>query len=988
MLRHLAFAALTLVLMLSATHAIAQAGALMPQELRCEYLTNPLSVHESRPRLYWTLRAARRAEHQTAYQVQVSSSAVLLAGGHADLWDSGRVESGQTAHIEYSGRPLPARQGCHWRVRVWDRDGREGAWSDPAVWEMGLLNPDDWTAKWIDAAPSPVQLTVTRAVYATVDGSVTKDVTDTVGLLVNNTGGDLAVTNETLGGDPAYGQRKRLRIEYTLDGAAKASEADEGTTLSLPSGQLPYLRRGFTLGKPVARARLYVTALGVYEISLNGKRVGDQHLAPGWTDYRKRVHYQAYDVASQLAAGENAIGAMVGPGWFCGRVGLFGITKFYGDAPALIAQLEITYADGSTERIVTDNSWKMHPGPLLMADMMRGETYDATLAIAGWSRPGLDDRHWGSATVRDEVRNLQGEVAEPVKIVAELPAKSVTEPEANKAIFDLGQNMVGVVRLRVALPRGTVLTIRHGEMLNPDGSLYTANLRGAPSIDTYTCAGTGVEVWQPRFTFHGFRYVEVSNLGPSPSAGTVTGLVLSSATPPAGTFECSDPRLNQLYSNIVWGQRGNYLSVPTDCPQRDERMGWMADTQVFVPTAAYNADIAAFITKWMTDVIDAQREDGAHSDVAPATRGLTYGTPAWADAGTVVPWLIYEIYGDKRLLERSIESMIRWVEWCREHSTGLLRDRDRGNDYGDWLSINADTPKDVLGTAYFAHSTDLVARSLRVLGRVEEAMQYEQLFEDIKAAFNKAYVGADGRIKGDTQTAYILGLRFNLLSHEHRERALEYLVADIESKGNRLSTGFVGVSHLLPVLSENGRPDVAMKLLLQDEFPSWLYSVKHGATTIWERWNGYTPETGPHPDISMNSFNHYALGSCGQWLFSDVAGISPTNFVGFAQADLWPQWDGPITAANATYRSIHGTWRSSWKNDGGRMTFDVTVPPNTVSHIMIPAERVEDIFESGRPVVGADGVVAIDGIRSILAFGPVANIELGSGEYRFEFTMP
>lgn len=988
MLRHLAFAALTLVLMLSATHAMAQDGALIPQELRCEYLTNPLSVHEPRPRLYWTLRAARRAEHQTAYQVQVSSSAVLLAAGHADLWDSGRVESDQTAHIEYSGRPLPARQCCHWRVRVWDRDHREGAWSDPAVWEMGLLNADDWTAKWIDAAPSPVQLTVTRAVYATVDGSVAKDVTEAVGLLVNNTGGDLAVTNETLGGDPAYGKRKRLRIEYTHDGAAKVNEADEGTTLSLPSGRLPYLRRGFTLGKPVARARLYVTALGVYELSLNGTRIGDQHLAPGWTDYRKRVHYQAYDVASQLAEGDNAIGAMVGPGWFCGRVGLFGITKFYGDAPALIAQLEVTYADGSTERIVTDSSWRTHPGPLLMADMMRGETYDATLASAGWSRTGFDDRHWASATYRDEVRNLQGEVAEPVKIVAELPAKSVTEPEANTAIFDLGQNMVGVIRLRVALPRGTVLTIRHGEMLNPDGTLYTANLRGAPSIDTYTCAGTGIEVWQPRFTFHGFRYVEVSNLGPAPSVGTVTGIVLSSATPSAGTFECSDPRLNQLYSNIVWGQRGNYLSVPTDCPQRDERMGWMADTQVFVPTAAYNADIAAFMTKWMTDVIDAQREDGAHSDVAPATRGLTYGTPAWADAGTIVPWLMYEIYADKRLLGRSIESMIRWVEWCREHSTGLLRDKDRGNDYGDWLSINADTPKDVLGTAYFAHSTDLVARSLRVLGRVEEAMKYEQLLGDIKAAFNKAYVAADGRIKGNTQTAYILGLRFNLLSHEHRERAMEYLVADIETKGNRLSTGFVGVSHLLPVLSENGRPDVAMNLLLQDEFPSWLYSVKHGATTIWERWNGYTPESGPHPDIGMNSFNHYALGSCGQWLFSDIAGISPKKFEGFARVDLWPQWDGPITAAKATYRSIHGTWRSSWKNDGGRMTFDVTVPPNTVSHIMIPAERVARIFESGRPVVGSDGAVAIDGIRSILAFGPVANIELGSGEYRFEFTMP
>ncbi|MBX3404094.1 MAG: family 78 glycoside hydrolase catalytic domain [Phycisphaeraceae bacterium] len=958
--------------------ARADIGALTPHSLRCEYLTNPLAIEEPHPRLYWLLDASRRAEHQSAYQVLVASTPDLLAQHRADLWDSGRVESRQIAHIEYAGKPLASRQPCHWKVRAWDRDGRAGPWSEPAVWEMGLLAPEDWTAQWIEAGPGPVDLTITRAVYSTEDGATSKDVTSHLAALLNNRGGDLAITNENLGGDPAYGKKKRLRIEYTHEGAAHTAEAAENQTVSLPTGRIPYLRRGFTVSKPIARARLYTTALGVHEITLNGHRIGDDHLSPGWTDYRKRVRYRAHDVTALLSRGPNALGAMVGPGWFSGRVGLFGISRFYGDSPALLAQLEVSYTDGSTERIITDSSWKVHAGPLLMADMMKGETYDARHEIPGWNAATFDDSEWATAQTRAESRNLQAEVAEPVRIIEELPAQTVTEPTPGAFIFDLEQNMVGVVRLTLRGRAGRPITIRHGEMLNPDGTLYTANLRGAPSIDTYTPASDAEFTWQPRFTFHGFRYVELTGLDSRPDLDAVTGLALSSDMPDAGTFECSDPRLNRLQSNIVWGLRGNYLSIPTDCPQRDERMGWMADTQVFVPTAAYNADIAAFMTKWMTDVIDAQREDGAHSDVAPVTRGLTYGTPAWADAGTIVPWLMYEIYADKRLLERCIDSMIKWVEWCRTHSTNLLRDRDRGNDYGDWLSISADTPKDVLGTAYFAHSADLVARSLRVLGRVEEAERYERLFEDIKAAFNAAYVAADGRIKGDTQTVYILGLRFNLLSDDHRKRAMEYLVADIESKGNRLSTGFVGVSHLLPVLSGNGKPDVAYKLLLQDEFPSWLYSVKHGATTIWERWNGYTPETGPHPDIGMNSFNHYALGSCGQWMFSDVAGIRESQDPR-TRADwlIRPLYHGPLTSAGAEYRSIRGTVACRWSKSDSEFLLHLRVPPNTTALLRIPGGGIADVRESGVPVKNAEGVAVL------LNDGGTSDLLVRSGEYAF-----
>jgi len=975
---HQFLVAMTSLVALCAGAFGAQPGSLASEGLRCEYLVNPLGVEEASPRLTWIVTSVRRAEVQSAYQVLVSSTPELLAQDKGDLWNSGRVESNQTAHIEYDGAALPSRQACYWKVRAWDRDGREGAWSKPAVWEMGLLAPTDWTAEWIDAAPAPVRLHIVNATYSTDDGEVEKDVTDVVARLMNDRGGDLAVTNERLGGDPAYGKRKRLRVEYVYEGVERDAEAMEGGSLVLPTGRLPYLRRGFGVSKPVTRARLYATALGVYEMSLNGARIGDQHLAPGWTDYRKRVRYQVYDVTDQLAPGENVLGAMVGPGWFCGRAGLFGITKFYGDAPALIAQLEITYADGSTDRIVTDSAWKTHAGPLLMADLMNGETYDATLTIPDWDRPVLDESGWSAATVRKEVRNLEADISEPVKVIAELPAVAVNHQEQGKAVFDLGQNMVGVVRLRINAIRGTTVTIRHGEMLNPDGTLYTANLRGAACTDTYTCDGKGEEVWQPRFTFHGFRYVEVRGLENAPDLETVTGIVLGSAMPPAGEFSCSDPRINQLQSNIVWGMRGNYLSIPTDCPQRDERMGWMADAQVFLPTAAMNADVAGFMTKWMTDVTDAQREDGAHSDVAPVTRGLTYGTPAWADAGSIVPWAVYETYGDKRLLERHVESMRRWVEWCRDHSTGLLRDKDRGNDYGDWLSIKADTPKDVLGTAYFAHSTDLLARSLRVLGQADEAAKYEQLLEDIKAAFNAAYVTPEGRIKGDTQTVYILGLRFNLLSAVNRERAVRFLIDDIRAKDGHLSTGFVGVSHLLAVLSESGNAAIAHELLMQDSFPSWLFSVKHGATTIWERWDGYTPETGPHPDIGMNSFNHYALGSCGRWLFEGVAGIGQMRgSVGFERMDIRPRAVGPLTSASASYRSIRGTVSTAWKTADKQLTLEVTIPANTTAWVHIPADSHGSVKESGNLLSGAEGV------QEVLQDGGTTAIHVGSGTYRF-----
>ncbi len=749
------------------------------------------------------------------------------------------------------------------------------------------------------------------------------------------------------------------------------------------AGPVPILRKAFTLGdKAVASARLYATALGLYEIRINGQRVGDHVFAPDWTDYRKRVRYQAYDVAPLLKPDGNAIAALLGNGWYCGHIGNGGF-QFFGKMPALLAQLEVTYADGTVARIVSDSSWKIHASPILASDFMLGESYDATKELPGWDLPGLRDASWPTAAVRKEPALLrEGQVMQPVRKTGELKPKAVSEPKPGRWTFDLGQNMVGVVRLKVSAPAGTKLTLRHAEMLNPDGTLYTTNLRGAASVDTYVCKGGGTEVWQPTFAFHGFRYVELTGLPGKPATDAVTGIVLGTDMPRTGEFTCSDPRINQLESNIWWGQRGNYLSIPTDCPQRDERLGWMGDAQVFVRTAAMNADVAAFFTKWLVDVDDGQTPDGAFSDVNPNTMGCG-SVPAWADAGVICPWTIHQVYGDRRILECHLPAMTRWVEWCRQHSTGLIRDKDRGNDYGDWLSIGADTPKDLIGTAYFAYSTSLVARSYKAIGNEAQAAKYEKLFGEIKAAFIKRYVKPDGRITGNTQCCYAMALKFDLLPEELRPKAAQYLEDDIKAKGWHLSTGFVGVSYLLPVLTQSGKLDTAYKLLMQDTFPSWLFSVKHGATTIWERWDGWTPQRG-FQDPGMNSFNHYSLGSCGQWLFDSAAGIGlDPQQPGFRQIIIHPRVGGGLKSARASFRSIRGLIVSSWTLKGGQFTLDITIPANTTATVYLPAAATRStgypaaVQESGKPVAEAEGV------KFLRTEGGEAVFAVQSGVYRF-----
>ncbi len=755
----------------------------------------------------------------------------------------------------------------------------------------------------------------------------------------------------------------------------------------LPSGELllpppRYFRKAFTAKGPVRRATVYGSALGLYELRINGRRVGDDYFTPGWTDYSKRIYYNTYDITDLICPGANALGAVLADGWYAGYVGFGQRRQHYGDKTRLRAQLRMEYADGTAETIATDKSWKAALGPLLEADFLMGETYDARREMPGWDAPGFDDAAWDPVDVTDKIAaKVEAYPVQPVRRIAELKPVEITEPTPGVYVLDLGQNFAGVARLKLTGKPGQKITLRFAERLNPDGTVYTTNLRSARATDTYYCRGDGrEEIWQPRFTFHGFQHVEISGLTGKPDSDTVTGVALSSDTPVVGSFACSDEILNRLYRNICWTQRANFIDIPTDCPQRDERLGWTGDAQVFIRTATMNTDVQAFFTKWLVDLEDAQRADGQFPMVAPLKVAGGDGGPAWADAGVICPWTIYEVYGDRRLLEKHYDAMTRFIDFCASRSTDERLPPEKFHCFGDWLNINAETPKDVIYTAYFAHSTRLTARAAEALGKTEDAAAYHELFEQIKRAFNQAYVADDGRIKGDTQCGYVLALAFDLLDGPRQERAARYLIEDIERRGWHLSTGFVGTKDLMLVLAKLGRNDVAYRLLHNTTFPSWGFSIQHGATSIWERWNGWTPEEG-FADPGMNSFAHYAFGAVGQWMFENIAGIN-TDGPGFQRIVIRPQPGGKLSWARASYHSIRGRIVSDWKIEAGRIALNVTVPANTTATVYVPTTDPASVTESGQPANQADGVEFLRTENGAVVY------RVGSGQYRFAAAGP
>ena len=899
----------------------AGAASLKPAALRTEYQVNPLGIDETQPRLSWQVASDRRGEAQTAYQILVASSPQLLQRDQGDLWDSGKVTGDETIGTAYAGKPLVSQEHCYWKVRVWGRSG-DSMWSPPAEWSMGLLKPEDWSAGWI-------------------------------------------------GFDE---ERLQLASRFSTTNTADARKAEP----YLPP--VPYLRKTFQSDRPVIRATLYASALGLVEAHLNGQRVSDDFFTPGWTDYDKRVHYRTYDVTKLVRRGGNTLGAILADGWYSGYVGFGGKRDYYGKLPRVRLQLQLDYADGTSVIVGTGPDWKAATGPLLEADFLKGETYDARRELDGWDRPGFNDDHWQPVVVDNAVHPLmQAHPGPPVRVIAEFKARTISEPKPGVYVLNLGQNFAGIARLRIHGQPGQKITLRFAERLSPDGNIYTTNLRSARATDTYICKGSGIEVWEPRFTFHGFQYIEVTGLNSAPTDDMIVGLALSSDTPVVGSFACSDPMLNQLHRNIYWTQRANFIDIPTDCPQRDERLGWTGDAQVYVRTATLNCDVEAFYTKWLVDLDeDGQRADGEFPMVAPVKVAGDDGGPAWADAGVVCPWTIYDVYGDRRILERHYGAMTNFIAFCQNRSKADLLPPDKYHCFGDWLNIHDDTPKDVICTAYFAYSTKLTAQAAEVLGKTDDAARYNDLFNRIKAAFNKAYVTDTGTVQGDTQTGYVLALKFDLVDGERARLAAEHLVANIAKRDWHLSTGFIGTKDLMLVLARIGRNDVAYRLIYNDTFPSWGFSIKQGATSIWERWDGWTPEKG-FQDPGMNSFAHYSFGAVYQWMVENIGGIR-SDGPSYKHLIIAPQLNDRLAHAVTGYDSIRGRVETKWKNTGGKFSLDVTIPANTSATVFLPSRAASDfsgITESGRPLASAKGV------KLLRSENGCAVLEVESGSYHF-----
>jgi alpha-L-rhamnosidase len=699
-----------------------------------------------------------------------------------------------------------------------------------------------------------------------------------------------------------------------------------------------FLRKSFAVTKNVKRAVLHCSAFGIAEFHVNGKKIGNEYFMPGWTDYEKRVYYHSYDVTKSLHVGENALGAVLGDGWYSGYVGFGANRDHYGKHVRAIGQLEIEYTDGTRDSIPTDSSWKASAGPIAYSDFLMGEQYDARDEQPNWATGKFDDSKWESVVTGAVSKGkLEAFPSNPVRSYDIVKPITLSEPKPGVWVYNLGQNLAGFVRLKINGVRGQKIVIRHAERLNPDNTVYTTNLRSAVATDTYICKGGGTEVWEPRFTFHGFQYVEVTGVTEKPPMDMVEGIAISSDTQVDGHLETSDPMLNKLIKNAYWTQRMNFIDIPTDCPQRDERLGWTGDAQAFIRTACMATDVQPFFTKWLTDLDDGQRDDGQYPMVAPVKVAGNDGGPAWADAGVICPWTIYDVYGDKQLLAKHYPNMKRFIEFCRNRSTSELMPPPAFHCFGDWVSINANTPNDVIFLAYFAYSTHLVAVSAKALGHLDEAAQYDELCEKLKDNFNKHFVSADGTVKGNTQCSYVLALAFDLLTPENRPKSIDKFIQSLEERKWLLSTGFVGTRDIMNALSKINRNDVALRLLHNTDFPSWGFSIKNGATSIWERWDGWTPEKG-FQDPGMNSFAHYAFGAVVGWMYREIGGINNAS-AGFNEIQIKPLMDPKLDWAKSSYDSVHGPIKVSWKKAGSGHSVGIDVPPNTTAVVWLGDEK-------------------------------------------------
>ncbi len=923
--------------------------SLLVQDLRCEYQDNPLGIDVVQPRLSWKLASEQRGVAQSAYQIRVTETSDVL-------WETGQVLSNQSIHVPYGGSVLRSGQRCTWRVRVWDGNDQPSAWSEPAWWEMGLLHPSDWQAHWIE---------------------------------------------------PGW---------------------QEDPNAQQPC---PYLRTTFSVDGPVSSARAYITSLGLYELFLNGQRVGDACFTPGYTSYHRRLQYQTYDITALLQEHENAIGVILGDGWYRGKLGAFSQRNTYGERLALLVQLHIRYADGHEQLVLSDEGWKATTGPILSSDLQAGEVYEARLEMPGWNKPGFDASQWQAVSAvsyrKDHLVATNGPLVRPHEEIT--PIALLRTPNG-ETVVDMGQNFAGVVRFSVQGPAGTTVRLQHGETLDAHGNFTIAHLQVPQRWQEvrYTLKGDAEEVYTPHFTFHGFRYVKVEGFPGMPRSEQFTGLALYSDMPETGTFECSDPLINRLQQNILWSQKSNFLEIPTDCPTR-ERTGYTGDVQIFARTGSFLMQTAGFLSKWLKDLAMEQVADGQVANIVPSpqrarpgkavivpwiTRAVPYpgksfpGSAGWGDAAVIVPWTLYQCYGDQRVLEQQYASMKAWVEYMRKQAKKQpwirrinpiswrnqeKRSRqpyiwDTGFHFGEWLEPDERLfgPKMAIGilkrmlfsaplvaTAYFANSTHLLAETAHVLGREEEAQEYKTLHQRITDAYQATFIGRDGQINPDKQASYVRALAFDLVPQTLQRAAVDHLVRLIKENDDHLGTGFLSTPFLCHVLSENGQLDVAYDLLKQDTIPSWLYEVKKGATTIWEDWDGIGEHGTPKA-----SLNHYSKGAVGSWLYQVVAGID-LGTPGYKHIRFRPRPGGGLTAASARYHSLYGEIASSWQMRDGRFALTITVPANTTAAVFLPGAEASQVTEGGQTVETAEGVIQVSQEQEATV------IEIGSGTYAFAY---
>ena len=892
------FLAAWTIAMLPLAFILSAFGGVRVEQLRCEYLENPLGIDARQPRLSWILDSNERGQKQTAYQILVASSADELAKDHGDLWNPGKVLSDQTTFIVYTGKPLMSRQACYWKVRSWDKDNQASPWSKVARWEMGLLNADDWQAKWI----------------------------------------------------------------------ARTTNRDEQPA--------PLLRREWRLDGKVKRARVYLCGLGYYELHINGHTVGDHLLDPGYTRYDRRVLYVTHDVTSLLKRGTNAVGVILGNGWF--NVQTKAVWNFHEapwrEAPKLLLSLVVEYTDGRILIIGSDNAWRTATGPIVFESIYGGENYDAQLEIPGWDKPGFNDARWQPAQLIDAPKGkLVAQMMPPIKATQIIKPVKLTESKPGVFVFDLGQNFSGYTSLKVKGPRGTKVTLRHGERLLPDGSLDTGDIEvhvkrvGKDQqfqTDNYTLNGHGTETWHSRFTYHGFQYVEVTGFPGKPTLDSVSGVFTHSDIPVAGKFECSNPLLNKIWTAAGWSYLSNLQGIPTDCPHR-EKNGWTGDAHLAAEQGIYNFMPAAVYSKWINDLGDEQQPGGQLPGIVPTSGwGYAWGNgPAWDSAFALIPFYLYQYYGDTKPLADHYDGLKRYVDYLASRATNDIV----AIGLNDWAPFKTKTPADITDTAYYYRDTLIVALAAKLLGQSGDAAHYSERAEQIKKSFNEKFFNADfGTYGNGSQTSLSCALYQGMVAPTNQNRVLQNLVASVEKENGHIDTGILGAKYILHALTDQGRADVAYRMAAQKDLPSWGWWIEQGATTLWEEWNG------------NSSRNHIMFGDISAWFYQALAGINADpNVPGFKHFIIRPQPVGDLTFARAEYDSVHGKIVSDWKLKPDKFILHVVIPANTTATICVPNAILEQVREGSRAASKANGVTAFSQAVNCAIF------EVTSGEYNF-----